>query len=75
MTDIKAIISPSALTFSSYSVIGITNEALVFTIPVYDGMPSKTTLPATGNPNNWLKSLLVNKKILKISPVIQHRMI
>lgn len=65
MTDIKAIISPSALTFSSYSVIGITNEALVFTIPVYDGMPSKTTLPATGNPNNWLKSLLVNKKNIK----------
>ncbi len=64
MTDIKALVSPSATTSASYNSMGISNEALVFSIPVYIGMPTKTSLPATGNPNNWLKSLKVDSKAI-----------
>lgn len=62
MTDIHALVSPSATTASSYNSIGVINEPLVFSIPIYIGMPTETKLPNTGNPNNWLKDLKVNDK-------------
>ena len=62
MTDIHALVSPSATTASSYNSIGVINEPLVFSIPIYIGMPTETKLPPTGNPNNWLKDLKVNDK-------------
>lgn len=62
MTDIHALVSPSATTAASYNSMGIANEALVFAIPIYSGMPSSTSLPKTGNPNNWLKDLKVDSK-------------
>ena len=64
MTDIHALVSPSATTASSYNSIGVINEPLVFTIPIYTGMPNETKLPQTGNPNNWLKDLKVNDKTI-----------
>lgn len=37
------------------------NQAFVFRIPVYTGMPeSPVSFADTGNPNNWLSSLTVN---------------
>ena len=60
MTDIHALVSPSATTASSYNSIGVINEPLVFSIPVYSGMPNSTSLPPTGNPNNWLKDLKID---------------
>lgn len=37
------------------------NEAFVFRIPVYTSMPENAcSLPAGGNPNNWLSSLAVS---------------
>ena len=65
MTDIRALVSPSATTASSYNSIGVINEPLVFSIPIYSGMPSETKLPPTGNPNNWLNDLKVNDKTIK----------
>ncbi len=62
MTDIHALVGPSANAAASYSSMNIINEPLVFTIPIYSGMPSKTSLPPTGNPNNWLKDLKVDSK-------------
>lgn len=62
MTDIHALVSPAATTASSYNSMGITNEAIVFTIPIYSGIPSSTSLPSTGNPNNYLSSLKVDDK-------------
>ena len=62
MTDVHALVSPSATTASSYNSIGVINEPLVFSIPIYIGMPTETKLPPTGNPNNWLKDLKVNDK-------------
>ena len=62
MTDIHALVGPSATASASYKSMGIIDEPLVFTIPIYSGMPSNTSLPATGNPNNWLKDLNVDSK-------------
>ena len=45
--------------------MGMQNEAFVFTIPVYDGMPSSTSLPPTGNPNNWLKEIKIDSTAVK----------
>ena len=60
MTDVHALVSPSATTASSYNSIGVINEPLVFSIPIYSGMPESTKLPPTGNPNNWLKDLKID---------------
>ena len=59
-TDIKTTVSPSATAAASYNSMGIINEALVFTIPIFEGMPKGTSLPPTGNPNNWLKTLKID---------------
>jgi len=64
MTDIHALVGPSSTTAASYKSMGVTNEALVFSIPIYEGIPSKTALPPTGNPNNWLKDIKVDNKTI-----------
>ena len=48
--------------------MGIINEEIVFSIPIYIGMPTSTSLPSTGNPNNWLKDLKVEGKTLILLP-------
>lgn len=60
MTNIKAPSSEATTTYSSYKEYNIVDEALVFAIPVYSNMPIKTSLPSSGNPNNYLKTLKIN---------------
>ncbi len=68
MTDIRGASVSSVSTSASYKSMNVIDEALIFTIPVYVGMPSSTSLPRTGNPNNWLKDLKVdNKPVSKFS--------
>ena len=45
MTNIMAPYSEALSTKNSYSKYGITNQPLVFEIPVYEGMPASTNLP------------------------------
>lgn len=45
MTNISACYTESISTKNSYSAYGITNESLVFVIPVYSNMPVSTSLP------------------------------
>lgn len=60
MANIRAVASSAATTRTSYSDMGIIDLPFVFQIPIYSGMPASTSLPATGNPNNYLKTLTVN---------------
>lgn len=46
MTNIMAPYSEALSTKNAYATYGITNEALVFLIPVYDNMPASTSLPS-----------------------------
>lgn len=39
-------------------------QAFVFRIPVYKSMPDRVTFSAKGNPNNYLKTLTVDKQTL-----------
>jgi beta-N-acetylglucosaminidase len=45
MTNIMAPYSEALSTQNSYAKYGITNQSLVFEIPIYDGMPESTKLP------------------------------
>lgn len=45
MTNIMAPYSEALSTYNSYTKYGILNQPLVFEIPIYEGMPSSTTLP------------------------------
>ena len=62
MTNLQAPSSEATTTASKYKTYNIINESLVFQIPVYNNMPSKTSLPAKGNPNNYLKTLKVDNQ-------------
>lgn len=46
MTNIMAPYSEALSTKNAYATYGITNESLVFLIPVYDNMPASTSLPS-----------------------------
>ena len=59
-TNITALVSPAISTYNAYKTYGLIEKDFVFAIPIYDGLPDKTTLPNLGNPNNWLKELKVN---------------
>ena len=45
MTNIMAPYSEAVSTKTSYTKYGITNQPLVFEIPIYEGMPASTKLP------------------------------
>ena len=45
MTNIMAPYSEALSTKNSYAKYGITNQPLVFEIPIYEGMPASTNLP------------------------------
>lgn len=70
MTNIMAPMSEATTSFNSYRDLGLiqsgnTGTSFTFTIPVYENMPEeKVNLPATGNPNNYLKSLTINGKMV-----------
>jgi len=60
MSNVRAVASSAKTTKTSYNSMGIIDYPIVFQIPIYEGMPESTSLPKTGNPNNWLKTLTVN---------------
>lgn len=60
MTNIRGVASSAITTKDSYNNMGILDYPFVFQIPIYEGIPASTALPATGNPNNWLSSLKIN---------------
>lgn len=60
MANIRGVASSAITTKNSYNSMGILEYPFVFQIPIYTGIPETTSLPATGNPNNWLKTLKVN---------------
>lgn len=61
MTNIRAPYQTVTSTKNTYSSMNLMDLPFVFEIPIYDGIPNEVSkLPATGNPNNWLKELKVN---------------
>lgn len=64
MQNIQAPSSESIKTYNGYNNISKLDSSFVFSIPVFDSMPPKTTLPNPGNPNNYLSSLSVNGNYL-----------
>lgn len=62
MTNIQAPTNEANSTYKSYYNSGILNSSFVFYIPIYNSMPTSTSLPATGNQNNYLKSLTIDSK-------------
>ena len=57
MANVQAAISEGKTMGRGYTD---KTEAFVFRIPVYQNMPdSACTMPTSGNPNNWLKSMTV----------------
>ena len=68
MQNIQAPYSQSYKTYNGYNSTSLLNSDFVFYIPIFNNMPDKTTFPNTGNPNNYLSSLTVNKTRLFSSP-------
>ena len=66
MTNIEGAYGEGRKMYKAYSRAGILGQDLLFTIPVYDNMPSKPcAMPAeNGNPNAYLKSLNVDGNAL-----------
>ena len=59
-TNIQAPMIEGNSVYKSYNDSKILDSSFVFYIPVYNNMPATTSLPNTGNPNNYLKSLSIN---------------
>ena len=59
-TNIQAPMIEGNSVYKSYNDSKVLDSAFVFYIPVYNNMPEATSLPNTGNPNNYLKSLSIN---------------
>ena len=71
MTNIMAPRSESSMIYSSYSNLDILDFPFTFLIPVYEDMPESTSLPKTGNPNNYLKNIKINDKdVIGFNPLI-----
>ena len=60
MTNIQAPTSEANSTYKSYYNSKVLDSSFVFYIPVYLNMPNITSLPNTGNQNNYLSSLSIN---------------
>lgn len=71
MQNIEAPSHESIKTYNGYNNIGLVNSNFVFSIPVYKNMPTKTNLPSSANPNNYLSSLSINGSYLFSKPVIE----
>ena len=68
MQNIQAPYSESINTYANYNDLGLLNGSFAFRIPVFKSMPDKTSLPNSGNPNNYLSSLSVNGNYLFKEP-------
>lgn len=59
MTNIQAPATEGNQTYNSYKKSNVLNETFIFEIPTYNNMPKYTSLPKSGDTNNYLKSLTV----------------
>ena len=59
-TNIQAPMIEGNSVYKSYNDSKVLDSPFVFYIPVYSNMPASTSLPKTGNPNNYLSSLNIN---------------
>lgn len=59
-TNIQAPMIEGNSVYKSYNDSKVLDSSFVFYIPVYSNMPSSTSLPSVGNPNNYLSSLSIN---------------
>ena len=64
MQNIQAPSTESIKTYNGYNNISKIDSSFIFSIPVFKSMPDKTSLPNSGNPNNYLSSLSVNGNYL-----------
>lgn len=66
MTNLAAPYSESGPIADAYASYDMTNNAMVFILPIYRDMPAEAAPKPdpTGNPNNWLKSLSINGQSL-----------
>ena len=64
MQNIQAPSTESIKTYNGYKNVSLVDSDFIFSIPVFNNMPTKTTLPNSGNPNNYLSSLSVNGNYL-----------
>lgn len=60
MTNLEDPKSQAGMLRDLYASLDMLRTPFVFYIPIYSNMPTSTSLPALGNPNNWLKELTVN---------------
>lgn len=60
MTNIQAPAIEGNSTYNSYKNANVLNSSFIFEIPVYNNMPTYTSLPNSGNTNNNLKSLSID---------------
>ena len=61
-TNIQAPMSEGNTTYKSKVQAGILDLSYTFYIPVYNNMPGSTSLPKTGNQNNYLSSITLDGK-------------
>lgn len=65
MQNIMAPVGEASSSFKAYkNDPNYKSIKYIFHIPVYENMPSKTTLPNPGNPNNYLKNITVDGTVL-----------
>lgn len=66
MQNLTAPLTEGVTAYSGYKTInGLFDEALVFVIPIYNNMPSsKVNAPENKNPNSYLKSIMINDKVI-----------
>lgn len=62
--NIQAPSTESIKTFNGYNKSALLDNSFVFSIPVFQSIPTSTKLDNKGNPNNYLKSLKVNDKYI-----------
>lgn len=67
MANVRALPSESYTIFKSYNNSGILDSAFTFKIPVYNNMPDATTLNASENSDNTLKTLSISNCTLSPS--------
>jgi len=60
MQNIQAPVTEANTLYNTYVENELTSSNMEFLIPVYNNMPVKTSLPNTGNPNNYLKDITIN---------------
>ncbi|MCM1371339.1 MAG: SH3 domain-containing protein [Clostridium sp.] len=65
MTNVAAPMSEASITYNGYKSSGILEGNFIFKIPVYEQLPDAiSVLPPEGNPNNYLKTVTIDGKVL-----------